>query len=314
MNGCRKKGRKKGISAVFLVFLGVVIFSGCVSRPGEPDWAGILPGDYSVYFSMDRESARILLPPVLDSHENGSLEKYLKKVDRIFGGTRTSLDADLFGPVAPGDISLAVAGEFPRLLLSCALGADKSWKKVRSSGNFWRNDQGIEVAPVSSGMIYVSWGRMEELIRSYQAVRGEGNPGEGVLINRQILEKLYTGDLVITGTEWPFIDLPVRDGTIQSWTVVLDNTDSGLFRGSVSVSFGDERNARFFAATLRLLSLGSFSGEAEPSLVEKLLALPVERNENSVYFSGLELTGDELTGMFSGFLPQGQKTGDSESR
>ena len=278
----------------------------------------LLPGGYSLYVSLRGDTARELLGPLVNPEGDRSLDRYLRKIRRVYG-TMTATDS------GGTEWSLVIPGEYSDGLLRWGLRLHSGWTRDPGGGAWWCDSQGIQMAPVSSRLLLVSTGGMKTLMANYRA-SSSGAAGGVQGPSANTVEELGQADLVLLGDRWPgqFLpgDLNIRKDALTRWTVFLNRQEDRGYAGRMYLDFREERQARGAAATLKLLGIREAPGENSRGI--RFAGLKIERsglrvNIENLQFSELELNsllaggGEGEGALLPGALPAGTEGAETSS-
>jgi hypothetical protein len=167
---------------------------------------------------------------------------------------------------------------------------------------------------------------MEEVLEISLRIRADESPASPpssppgdspAALGRPVLAELEIGDLVILAErrsleEGGFLrDLLNQTGieptAVESLGVVFNRAGPGLLLGFLHLTFQEERQARAFITTFRLLQRVPLPPGGEGIFDQsRLLRGRGERQENRVYLRGLTLTFGEIEKLTEPFFTGGQ--------
>jgi hypothetical protein len=265
-----------------------MLLGSCATLPkerGGSEWYGRLP-EGKVYFYLDVSSARTFLAETAKKSGLSGLSGMLPRARQVYGElsfpetaapqaqaeeadatlaseTGTAADSALPAdapPAAASDgtapkpelkplIDLVATGAFPRGALNLSVSLRKGWKRIAHGGaTYFENADGMQLAVPERGVVYVSTGRMEELLSAPPDPRGPDLPPALYAPDPSLPFRAYALEpMTSLAPLLPFrLGLPVQSGFIT----LADAGD--FFSGDVILTMGNEREARIFGTIVKV--------------------------------------------------------------
>ena len=307
--------KKPSFIILFLVFVLTLTQTACKKENELLSSPRLIPSNFDYYFSLDGPLFLELVPKLEEFVIDKNTLKHLKKTERIYGGLVMAWDGY-------ADFVLTLIGDFPQGLIQTGLDMSSDWKKVEGEQKYWLDEWGSEIAPFTGRSIYLTNGRMEDVLAIYTASQKnelayweQDRPLESV--SRIVLKDLETGDFVFLGEGDSLFrersmrnitgSLQINPGALKEWSLVLNKYGKG-FRGFIYIAFADVRQARAFVTSYRLIGRQGSTGGREgsnsssPGLEEIVLSGTVERKDERIYIRDIFLSADDLAGFMGSAL------------
>lgn len=301
MRPAARQGRL-GTALAMMIFLGLMLFSGCATIPREAmvmEPAGMLESAPQLYLRLSGEALRDIrnqlddrsLAVLMTSYGDAEIEgepgsQDLTFLESVLSRTRT-LGFGLSGlGSSKAGTEMVLVGDFKPLPLRIALAVDGRWRKT-GDGGYASTRYPLYIRAPSPGIVHISTeekgkrlsiGEVNIFPSRYSALARSD-----IFISTTALGELFSVPMPMEASSIPVIAMVVSGSAMEG---------QSRYRLEFRILMRDEASARLYRPVVRFLWVGAATrllGEGNPAAT----LVPVLEGDEYVV-RGIELSGREL--------------------
>lgn len=281
----------------------VLLFS-CATVPtrSTTEWAGVLPGDASIYISVSVTSSSKLIKKTL---EKGGPD--YRDVMQFADWTKRLLASVTLSRGAPTRFSAVALGDYPSFLIGVSLSGRKEWKQVKvPDGSFYTwNKAELQLSVPNNSTLMAANGSMPSLLQRYRTpvplpippeVVSDMGKADVVLYMPRLPGGMGQDDVDQPVAEDGQMRLPVRDVWIDAMKT------SGGYKVAATVGTPSEQKAKVVSLLLRIMIVAWLKGQNITNAAERLQSISVLPEGPQVKVTGITLSDEEILPLFFSFI------------